>query len=30
MFKKSFFLGYMANKLVKASLGKILEDDRDY
>ncbi len=23
MYKKSFFLGYMANKLVKASLGKI-------
>lgn len=30
MYKKSFFLGYMANKLVKASLGKIQEDDRDY
>lgn len=30
MYKKSFFLGYMANKLIKASLGKIQEDDRDY
>ena len=30
MYKKSFFLGYMANKLVKASLGLINEDDRDY
>ena len=30
MYKKSFFLGYMANKLVKASLGMINEDDRDY
>lgn len=27
---KSFFLGYMANKLIKASLGIINEDDRDY
>ena len=24
------FLGYMANKLVKGSLGVINEDDRDY
>ena len=30
MYKKSFFLGYMANKLVKASLGIVNEDDRDY
>ena len=30
LYKKSFFLGYMANKLVKASLGIIQEDDRDY
>ena len=30
MYKKSFFLGYMANKLVKASLGLVNEDDRDY
>lgn len=30
MYKKSFFLGYMANKLVKASLGMVNEDDRDY
>jgi len=29
-YKKSFFLGYMANKLVKASLGVVNEDDRDY
>lgn len=28
--KKSFFLGYMTNKLLKASLGLIKEDDRDY
>jgi DNA-directed RNA polymerase II subunit RPB2 len=28
--KKAFFLGYMTNKLLKASLGRILEDDRDY
>lgn len=28
--KKAFFLGYMANKLVKAYLGRIDEDDRDY
>lgn len=28
--QKSFFLGYMANKLVKASIGVITEDDRDY
>ena len=28
--QKSFFLGYMANKLVKASIGVISEDDRDY
>jgi DNA-directed RNA polymerase II subunit RPB2 len=28
--QKSFFLGYMANKLIKASIGVINEDDRDY
>jgi DNA-directed RNA polymerase II subunit RPB2 len=28
--QKSFFLGYMANKLIKASIGVITEDDRDY
>lgn len=28
--KKAFFLGYMANKLLKAALGRIDEDDRDY
>jgi len=28
--QKSFFLGYMANKLIKASIGLISEDDRDY
>jgi DNA-directed RNA polymerase II subunit RPB2 len=27
---KQFFLGYMANKLIKASIGVISEDDRDY
>lgn len=30
MLPKSFFLGYMANKLIKASIGVITEDDRDY
>lgn len=28
--RKAFFLGYMANKLLKAYLGRIEEDDRDY
>jgi DNA-directed RNA polymerase II subunit RPB2 len=28
--QKSFFLGYMANKLIKASIGRISEDDRDH
>ncbi len=28
--RKSFFLGYMANKLIRAYLGRIDEDDRDY
>lgn len=28
--QKQFFLGYMANKLIKASIGVITEDDRDY
>lgn len=28
--QKSFFLGFMANKLVKASINVINEDDRDY
>lgn len=28
--KKCFFLGYMVNKLLKAFLGRIPEDDRDY
>lgn len=28
--KKSFFLGYMANKLIKGYLFRIDEDDRDY
>lgn len=30
MLQKSFFLGYMANKLIKASIGVITQDDRDY
>ena len=30
LFKKSYFLGYMTNKLLKANLGLINEDDRDY
>ena len=28
--KKSFFLGYMTSKLIKAFLGRCAEDDRDY
>jgi len=28
--KKGYFLGYMTNKLLKAYLGRIQEDDRDY
>ena len=28
--RKTFFLGYMASKLLKAFLGRIDEDDRDY
>lgn len=28
--KKAFFLGYIANKLLRAYLGRIDEDDRDY
>jgi DNA-directed RNA polymerase II subunit RPB2 len=30
MAKKAYFLGYMVNKLLKAYLGRIDEDDRDY
>lgn len=29
-YKKSFFLGYMVHRLIKASLGRTSEDDRDY
>jgi DNA-directed RNA polymerase II subunit RPB2 len=28
--RKGFFLGYMVNKLLRAYLGRIQEDDRDY
>ena len=28
--RKAFFLGYMVNKLLRAFLGRIQEDDRDY
>lgn len=28
--KKTFFLGYMTNRLLKAYLGRTEEDDRDY
>jgi DNA-directed RNA polymerase II subunit RPB2 len=28
--KKTYFLGYMANRLMKAHLGRSAEDDRDY
>lgn len=27
--KKLFFLGYMANRLIQAGIGKIIQDDRD-
>ena len=29
-YKKSFFIGYMVHRLIKASLGRTPEDDRDY
>lgn len=29
-YKKAFFVGYMVNRLIKASLGRTSEDDRDY
>ena len=28
--KKAFFVGYMVNRLIQASLGRSGEDDRDY
>jgi DNA-directed RNA polymerase II subunit RPB2 len=28
--RKAFFLGYIVNKLLRAFLGRIQEDDRDY
>ena len=27
---KSYFLGYMTSRLIKAHLGRTMEDDRDY
>ena len=30
LFKKAYFVGYMVNRLIKASLGRSTEDDRDY
>jgi len=30
MLKKAYFVGYMVNRLLKASLGHTGEDDRDY
>lgn len=29
-FKKTYFVGYMVNRLIQASLGRTPEDDRDY
>ena len=29
-FKKAYFVGYMVHRLIKASLGRTAEDDRDY
>ena len=28
--KKSFFIGYMVNRMLKGALGRAAEDDRDY
>ena len=28
--KKAYFVGYMVNRLLSASLGRCTEDDRDY
>lgn len=30
LYKKSYFVGYMVNRLIQASLGRADEDDRDY
>lgn len=30
MFRKAYFVGYMVNRLIQASLGRTPEDDRDY
>ena len=30
LYKKSYFVGYMVNRLIQASLGRTSEDDRDY
>jgi len=30
LYKKSYFVGYMINRLIQASLGRTSEDDRDY
>jgi len=29
-FKKAYFVGYMAYRLITAHLGRTVEDDRDY
>jgi len=29
-FKKAYFTGYMANRLIQSALGRTVEDDRDY
>ncbi len=30
LYKKAYFVGYMINRLIKGSLGRTSEDDRDY
>lgn len=30
LYKKTFFVGYMVNRLIQASLDRTPEDDRDY
>ena len=30
LYKKAYFVGYMVNRLIQASLGRTPEDDRDY
>ena len=30
IYRKTYFVGYMVNRLIQASLGRTPEDDRDY